>query len=88
MTQEQIVKLFTENSLEINKLNIGTGSMIKAFILGLESNGPVYVRLNHSDHSGHKIGYEHLQGDAQLIDVLGRALGLKVKNNTLEARHA
>lgn len=81
MTQVQIHQLFIGNGNKLNKLNIASGSMIKALLMGLASNGPVYIRLDDADVGGNKVNYTHIEG-----------LGLKVTvtetENTLEVRHA
>ena len=81
MTQVQIDQLFINNGNKLNKLNIASGSMIKALLMGLASNGPVYIRLDDADVGGNKVNYTHIEG-----------LGLKVTvtetENTLEVRHA
>ena len=88
LTQEQINQLFIDNTKEINKLNIASGSMIKALIQGIASNGNNFIRLSGGIEGGHKISYIHIEGNQDLIAAIGKALGLTVTDTTLEARHA
>lgn len=92
MTQVQIDQLFINNGNKLNKLNIASGSMIKALLMGLASNGPVYIRLDDADVGGNKVNYTHIEGDKTLVAKIGEGLGLKVTvtetENTLEVRHA
>ncbi len=88
LTQAKINQLFIDNTTEINKLNIASGSMIKALIQGIASNGNNYIRLCGAIEGGHKISYIHIEGNQDLIATIGKALGLTVSDTILEARHA
>ena len=87
MTPEQIKQLFINNTEEINKLNIASGSMIKALIQGIAANGNIYIRLSGATEDGHKISYAHIEGDQALVAIIGKALGLTVTDTTLETRY-
>ncbi len=88
MTPAQIEQLFIENTNELNKLNIASGSMIKALIQGIASNGNIYIRLTNATEGGHKVSYTYIEGEQSKIAKVAKALGLIVTNTTLEARHA
>ena len=88
MTQQQIEQLFKHNTQVLNKLNIASGSMIKALLQGIASNGNVYIRLSNPTEGGHKINYTHIEGDQAVVAIVGRVLGLTVNNTTLETQHA
>ena len=88
MTQIEIDQLFEHNTEEINKLNIASGSMIKALIQGISANGNIYIRLSGATEGGHKVSYAHIEGDQTLIVIIGKALGLTVTDNTLGTRNA
>ena len=88
MTEEQRNQLFVHNMNELDKLNTASGSMIKAFVLGIESNSQTYIRLNNAVQGGHRVEYVYVEGDESMIDRIGRALGLIITVTTLEVRHA
>ncbi|NQZ60789.1 hypothetical protein [Crocosphaera sp.] len=88
MTLQKINQLFLHNIKEINKLNIAFGSIIKVLLMGLESNGGVYIRLSDAKEGGHKVSYVGIEGDQTMVVTLGRALSLTVTDTTLEIRHA
>lgn len=87
MNTQQIEKLFGENMMEVNKMNIASGSMIKALLQALESNGLVYIELSNAEPEGHKVKYIHKEGDKTLLIQIASALGLVISNNTLETQH-
>jgi len=88
MTPQEIEQLFNDNVIELNKLNIASGSMIKGLIQGLESNGPTYLRLFNAISDGHKIHYTLLSGDTSLIKLVGDAFGLTITEDSIEVGHA
>ncbi len=87
MNTQQIEKLFGENMMEVNKMNIASGSMIKALLQALESNGLVYIELSNAESEGYKVNYCHIEGDKTLLIEITSALGLLISNNTLETHH-
>lgn len=87
MNTQQVEKLFSHNMMELNKMNIASGSMIKAFLQALESNGLVYIELSEAIPEGHKVNYTHLEGDKALLIQIASALGLVISNNSLETHH-
>lgn len=88
MNTEQVKELFNKNMLEINKMDIASGSMIKALIQALESNGLVYIELSNAESDGHKVNYCHKEGDKSQLIQIASALGLKISLDTLETYHA
>jgi hypothetical protein len=88
MTQQEIDRLFDHNVQELNRMNSASAAMIKGLIQGIESNGPAYITLSNAIQDGHKVDYEHVEGDETLVGRVGRSLGLIVTANTLETRHA
>jgi len=86
MTEREIEDLFDANMLVIDELDIEAGSMIKAVILGIEKNGPAYIRLKDPVVGGRKVSFEHVQGDETLVGRVGRSLGLICAPGTLEVR--
>jgi hypothetical protein len=88
MTEHEIDQLFNANIAQLNKLNIASGSMIKALLQGLASNGPAYIQLSNATDGGHKVNYAFIQGDTSLVTRLASALGLIATDNSLETHHA
>ena len=88
MTEEQKNQLFNHNMEELNKLNVAAGSMIKALLIGIESNGSTYIRLSNAQQSGNKVDYAYMEGDETMVEKIGRALGLVVSVTSLEVKHA
>ena len=81
------IEIFTYNNIsEIDKLNIASGSMIKALIQGIEKNG-IYIRLSNATKEGHKIDYEHIKGDKKTFDTIAKALGLRMTKTTIEVNN-
>ncbi len=87
MNTQQIERLFGENMMEVNKMDIASGSMIKAFLQALESNGLVYIKLSDAVLDGHKVSYVHKEGDKSLLITIASALGLVITNTTVETQH-
>jgi hypothetical protein len=87
MNTQQVEKLFGENMMEVNKMNVASGSMIKAFLQALESNGLVFIELSDAVPGGHKVSYKHKEGDKSLLITIASALGLVITNTTVETHH-
>lgn len=90
LTALQIEALLDEDALEINKMYVPSGSMVKALIMELRRAGrDTYIRLHDAEPSGHAVRYEVVQGDPRLVLQLGRALGFEeVTADHLEVHHA
>jgi hypothetical protein len=90
LSDSDIQQLFLENTATLNKMNVAAGSMIKGLIMELERNGrATYIRLLRPVVGGHVVDYQLVQGDADLVGRVGRALGLAaVTDARLEVRHA
>lgn len=90
LSDSDIQQLFLENTATLNKMNVAAGSMIKGLIMELERNGrATYIRLLRPVVGGHVVDYQLVQGDADLVGRVGRALGLAAVTDTrLEVRHA
>ncbi len=82
--------LFRENMLELNKMNIAAGSMVKGLIMELQREGrDTYIRLFDAEPGGHRVSYEKVRGSRDLIFRIARALGFaQVTDTLLEVRHA
>ncbi len=83
-------KLFQENMLELDKMNVAAGSMVKGLIMELQRDGRnTYIRLYNAQAGGHRVSYEKVRGSQDLIFRIARALGFaRVTNTLLEVRHA
>ena len=88
MTSQELDQLLIHNTEELNKLNVASGSMIKAVLQGIVKNGSGYIRLHDATEGGHKVSYVHVEGDESLVTNLGEILGLMVTDTSLEAPHA
>jgi len=86
MTAQEIDDLFEANMLVIDEMDVEAGSMVKAVILGIEKNGPAYIRLKDPVVGGRKVSFEQVQGDETLVGRVGRSLGLICGRGTLEVR--
>lgn len=79
MTGEEIKKLSEDNREELNNMNIGAGSMIKALLFELERNDrATHIKLFDAERNGHIVNYEFLEGDKSLVERIANALGFKV----------
>ena len=88
MTHTEIDKLFNSNMEELNKMNVASGSMVKAFLQAIESNGATYVRLNNAVVQGHCVNYTLVEGDQTTIKNVAAALGLQLNDSVIEVFHA
>lgn len=88
MNQQDIDALFDKNMEELNHMNVASGSMIKAFLQGLEENGPVYLRLSNAVREGHSVNYTLVSGDALIVKNVADLLGLKLNGSVIEVNHA
>lgn len=85
LTWEDIEKLYNENIQEVNKLDTGSGSIIKQMLLELETN-KTFIKLNNAVQNGHSVNYEFLEGNKDLVYAFGNYLGLiKITENKIEA---
>lgn len=88
MRQEEIDKLFNSNMEELNKMNIASGSMVKALLQAIESNGPSYIRLSNAVVQGHRVSYSVVEGSAETVVKVAALLGLLLGDSFIEAYHA
>ena len=86
MNQQEIDDLFSENVNQISAMNISSGSMIKTLLMGIDTNGPAYIRLSNAKKNGYKVDYTHVDGDQSLVKRVGESLGLIITDTTLEVR--
>lgn len=87
---QDLDKLFDSNMVELNKMNVSAGSMVKGLIMELErDNRNTYIRLHDAVSGGHIIHYDLVKGDPNLVKRIGGALGFaKVTDHDLEVHHA
>ncbi len=90
LTEREIEALLDAAALEIDKMHVPSGSMVKALIMELRREGrDTYIRLHDAAPDGHVVGYEFVRGDPRLVVQLGHALGFKeVTEDRLEVHHA
>jgi hypothetical protein len=84
MTKIEIAELFNANIAEIEQMPVAAGSMVKALLMGLDTNGPAYIRL--SNARGNRVDYVLVEGQPSLVGRVGRSLGLTVTDTYVEAR--
>jgi N-acetyl-anhydromuramyl-L-alanine amidase AmpD len=89
MGKQEIDELFDHNVLELNKMDVAAGSMVKGLIMELErGDRNTYIKLRDAEAEGHTICYDFLEGDKSLVKRIGGALGFKkVTKDTLEVRN-
>lgn len=89
MSEQEIDSLFEENAIELNKMNVSAGSMVKGLIQELQRNNRgTYIKLRDAVEDGHEISYDFVEGNKSLVKKVGTALGFKkVTENKLEVRN-
>ena len=88
LSDVEIENLFQSNILEINKMDVGSGSMVKQVILELEKE-KTFIKLKNAKVNGHSVEYEFLEGKKDLIYAFGNYLGFyKVTDNKIEVLNA
>jgi hypothetical protein len=87
---QAIEALFDANVLQIHRMSIAAGSMVKGLIMELERAGRnTFIRLHDAEQDGHVVRYEFVQGDRSLVGRIARSLGFAdVTDSRLEVRHA
>ncbi|MEK6572602.1 MAG: N-acetylmuramoyl-L-alanine amidase, partial [Bacteroidota bacterium] len=76
LTEQEIEQLFNDNVVQINKMNVAAGSLVKGLIMELQrSDRSTYLRLHDAEQDGHAVYYGFVQGDKGLVFRLARALG-------------
>ncbi len=88
ISDEERKKLFENNILEIDKMYVPAGSMVKNLLMELErDNRNTFIKLHDADVKGHIVKYSFVEGDQNLIFNIANALGFKnVTNDILEVR--
>jgi N-acetyl-anhydromuramyl-L-alanine amidase AmpD len=82
-SQEDLDALFEHNVLQIDRMNVAAGSMVKGLIMELGRGGRgTYIRLIDAETDGHTVSYEYVQGDRSLIGRIARALGFASVTDT------
>lgn len=82
MTQAEQEVLFAHNLIELNKMNVAAGSMVKGLLMELERDQRnTFIRLKNARIDGYTVFYEFIQGDESLVLRLGGALGLIITAN-------
>jgi hypothetical protein len=88
LPQDQLDALFAHNVRQIDRLDLGAGSMVKGLLMELERRN-MYLRLADAPLYGTAVRYELVQGNRDMVGRLARALGfVTVTDTRLEARHA
>lgn len=88
INEVEIDKLFETNVLEIDKMDAGSGSMVKQVILELEKE-KTFIKLHNAKANGHSVDYQFLEGNKDLIYSFANYLGFyKVTENRIEVLNA
>ena len=88
LSDVDIENLFENNVLEINKMNVGSGSMVKQVIQELEQE-KTYIKLKNAKENGHSVEYDFLEGNKDLVYAFADYLGFyKVTENKIEVLNA
>lgn len=85
MNRQEIDELFKANMQQVAKMDTASGSMVKAFVQGIEQNGPAYVKL--SGATKHKVNYTLVSGLKLQLRLVADALGVIVTDTYIEAYH-
>ena len=87
--RDEPVSLFEHNIQQINVMNVAAGSMVKGLIMELDRAGrDTYIRLRDPEVGGHRVSYDFVSGQRDLVGRIGRALGFAlVTDDRLEVRH-
>ena len=81
MKPNQCKKLFIENVNQLNKMDLKSGSVVKAVLMALETNGPTYIRLLNPVNN--TIEYDMVEGLIDLVKRVGTSLGISVSDTQL-----
>ena len=88
LSDVDIENLFENNVLEINKMDVGSGSMVKQVIQELEQE-KTYIKLKNAKENGHSVEYDFLEGNKDLVYAFADYLGFyKVTENKIEVLNA
>ncbi|MFQ5865737.1 MAG: hypothetical protein ACE5IW_10965 [bacterium] len=90
LTEQEKEKLFEDNIVQINKMNVAAGSMVKGLIMELKrGDRNTYIKLRDAEENGHVVYYDFVQGDEELVRKIAQSLGFKtVTESKLEVHHA
>ena len=86
MTPEENDALWQHNVEEFGKLAVGAGAMIKGLLREIErKERNTFIKLRNATTDGHRVEYEFVEGDRELVAKYARALGFKtVTDSVLE----
>ena len=86
MTQQEIDKLYDANVLELNKMEVGAGSLVQGLLDRLgEPDLRTYIKLHNAIPDGFVIQYDLVGGNLSSVHHVGHGLGFKeVQDNRLE----
>lgn len=75
LTQTEIDALYQENVIQFGMMYNAAGNMVKSLLYELQRKGRnTYIRLSNAEKDGHKVNYEMVQGDPQLVIMAAKAL--------------
>jgi len=87
LTDQELERLFASNVEQIRTLAVAAGSLVKGLVLELERRD-TYIRLYYAEPGGHRVEYEFLSGNEELVKRLATALGIEcLGESMLQVRH-
>lgn len=88
MTDAQIDDLFRSNMLEVDKMSVPAGSMVKCLLIELGKDGrDTFIRLHDAEPNGHSVDYSFVEGKQSLVQSFARHFGFKsATDSRLEVR--
>lgn len=85
MTDEDADLLQTANAVELAKMAINAAGMIQSLLLDLGSNNS-FIKLQSA--LSHRVEYILVEGNPKHVELIGKRLGLRVDELTIEVPHA
>ena len=87
LTDDELQRLYASNVEQIIALSVAAGSVVNGLIMELERRD-TYIRLYYAERDGHRVEYEFLSGDEELVKRLAAALGIEcLGESVLQVSH-
>jgi len=87
LTDDELERLFVSNIEQFRTLDVAAGSLVKGLLMELERRD-TYIRLFYAEPGGHRVEYEFLSGDKDLVKRLAAAFGIECRfDSVLQVHH-
>jgi N-acetyl-anhydromuramyl-L-alanine amidase AmpD len=86
LTDDELERLFASNIHQIRTLAVAAGSVVKGLVMELERRD-TYLRLYYAEHGGHRVEYEFLSGNEDLVKRLAAAFGIECLGESMLQVH-